>query len=65
MIYKSKMVWLSHLISGCKHFFLFLFFCFLGPHVWHVEVPRLGVKLELLLLAYTTAISSNAGSLTY
>ena len=22
-------------------------FCFLGPHLWHMEVPRLGVKLEL------------------
>ena len=35
-------------------FFLF-FFSFLGPHVWHTEVPRLGVKLELQLPAYTTA----------
>ena len=23
--------------------------------MWHMEVPRLGVKLELQLLAYTTA----------
>ena len=30
-------------------------FCFLGLYLWHVEVPRLGVKLELQLLAYTTA----------
>ena len=22
-------------------------FCFLGPHLWHMEVPRLGVKSEL------------------
>ena len=29
--------------------------CFLGPHPQHMEVPRLGVKLELQLLAYTTA----------
>ena len=28
---------------------------FLGPHPWHMEVPRLGVELELLLPAYTTA----------
>jgi len=32
-------------------FFLFLVFlvcfCFLGPHVWHMKVPRLGVELEL------------------
>ena len=30
-------------------------FCFLGLHQTHMEVPRLGVKLELQLLAYTTA----------
>ena len=35
--------------------FLFLFFCFLGPYLWHAEVPRLGVKSELQLLAYTIA----------
>ena len=25
----------------------FPFFVFLGPHPWHMEVPRSGVKLEL------------------
>ena len=35
--------------------FLFFLFSFLGPHLWHMESPRLGVKLELLLPAYTTA----------
>ena len=40
-------------------FFVFLFFCFLGLHPWHMEVPRLGVELELLLLlAYTTAMAT-------
>ena len=34
--------------------FLFLFFI-LGPHVQHMEVPKLGVELELQLPAYTTA----------
>ena len=33
----------------------FFFFCFLGPHPWHTKVPRLGVKSELKLPAYTTA----------
>ena len=28
---------------------------FLGLHLWCVEVPKLGVELELQLLAYTTA----------
>ena len=31
------------------------FFGFLGPHPWHMEVLRLGVELELQLLAYMTA----------
>ena len=26
---------------------IFLVFLFLGPHLWHAEVPRLGVSLEL------------------
>ena len=30
-------------------------FVFLGPHLQHMDVPRLGVKLELQSLAYTTA----------
>ena len=34
--------------------FLFLF-CFLGPHMQHMEVPRLGAESDLQLLAHTTA----------
>ena len=30
-------------------------FIFLGPYPWHIEVPRLGIKLELQLPANTTA----------
>ena len=41
----------------------FLSFIFLGPHLRHMEVPRLGVESELQLLAYTKA-HGNAGSLT-
>ena len=33
------------------------FFVFLGPHLWHMEVPRPEVELELQLLAYSTAHS--------
>ena len=33
----------------------FFFFFPLGPHLWHKEVPRLGVQSELQLLVYTTA----------
>ena len=32
--------------------FFFFFFRFLGLHSQHVEVPRLGVELELLLPAH-------------
>ena len=40
------------------HFFSFLAFLLVsGLHLQHMEVPRLGVKLELQLLAYTTAIA--------
>ena len=59
--------------------FLFFSFVFLGPHPWHMEIPRLGVGSELQLPAYTTATTiwdstlsathttaqSNAGSLTH
>ena len=36
-------------------FFFFFVFCFLRLHPWHMEVPRLGVYLELLPPAYTRA----------
>ena len=29
----------------------FFFFFFLGPHLWHMEAPRLGISSELLALA--------------
>ena len=35
--------------------FFLSFFCFLGPRLWHMEVPRLEVDSELQLLVYTTA----------
>ena len=39
------------------HVSIYLFFCFIGPHLWHTEVPRLGGESELQLPAYTTAIA--------
>ena len=42
-----------------------IFFFFLGPHLWHTEVPRLGVKSELWLLAYTTAMATQDPSCNY
>ena len=35
-----------------------MIFVFLGPHLQHMEVPRLGVKSELQLPAYTTATAT-------
>ena len=42
----------------CIFLFFFLAFVFLGLHLRHMEVPRLGVLPELQLLAYTTAIAT-------
>ena len=42
----------------------FHFFFFLGPHLQHMKVPKLGVKSELQLLAFTRA-HSHARSLTH
>ena len=33
--------------SDVNHFFSFFFWGSLGLHPWHMEVPRLGVELEL------------------
>ena len=35
--------------------FLFVFVCFLGLHLWHMEVPRLEAESELQLPTYITA----------
>ena len=37
------------------NFLFYLFIYFLGLHPWPMEVPRLGIKSELQLLAYATA----------
>ena len=36
-----------YMILGLAMRFLVLFFHFLGPHLWHMEVPRLGVESQL------------------
>ena len=43
----------------------FFFICFLGPHPWHMEVPRLGTEWELQLLAYTTATATQGSKPRY
>ena len=44
---------------------LLLFLVFLGPYPWHMEVPRPGVKSELLLPAYATATAMPDPSCIY
>ena len=39
-----------HLMYVCIYLFSFL-----GQHLWHIDIPRLGVESELQPLAYTTA----------
>ena len=43
----------------------FFFFCFLGLHLQHMEVSRLGVKLEIQLLAYAIGTEIQAIYVTY
>ena len=45
--------WFTNILLSV--FASFIFFCFLGLQVWHMEVPRLGVELELQLLATARA----------
>ena len=84
----SLRILLQHVVSECRSqtteaqittlTFFFFFFGFLGPNSRHMEVPRLGVKSELLLPAYATVTATampclrptpqlmdNAGSLTH
>ena len=49
---------LSFIYNNLVNFFFF----FLGLHLWHMEVSRLEVQLELQLLAYTTAIATRGPS---
>ena len=42
---------------------VFGFFCFSGTHLQHIEVPRLGVKSELQVLATATATATQDPSL--
>ena len=46
---KATCFWIFSLFGN-----LSFFFSFLGSHLHHMEVPRLGVKSELQLPAYTT-----------
>ena len=43
----------------CVCLFVCLFLVFLGLHLQHMEVPKLGVELELQLPAYTTTTTQD------
>ena len=47
--------WVLNLLNHNGNFYLPFFFFFLWMQLWHMEVPRLGVKSELQLLPYATA----------
>ena len=48
---------MSAVIIFSNYLFIYLF-CFLGLHPQHMEVPRLGVELELQPPVYTTAAAT-------
>ena len=45
----------SNFLFFIFYFYVFIYCCFLGLHLRHMEVPRLGVESELQLLAYAMA----------
>ena len=63
---KEKKKICSRNMFVCLFIYLFIY-DFLGLYLLHMEVPRLGVKSELQLLAYTTAqqCQIRAASVTY
>ena len=57
-----KCFWLHVFLGFGESFFVFVF---LGPYKWQMEVPRPGVKSELQLPAYTTAIATQDPSYVF
>ena len=53
----------KHQNTSMQDTVFFFFLIFWGPHLWQMEIPRLGVELELELLAYTTATATRDSSL--
>ena len=51
------MWWWGNVFIPFFAFFFFFFFVFLGLHLQHMEVPKLGVESELQLPTYTIAIA--------
>ena len=59
LVFMKNFSYLAHMLKkkilGIESKSLPLLFCFLGLYSQHMEVPRLGVELELQLPAYATA----------
>ena len=60
---KKKGGWLGYfpiqqkLKVYCKSTILFFFFCLFRAHPRHMKLPKLGVKSDLQVLAYATAVA--------
>ena len=66
MRYGSKFIFcILFMIFVYFYDFLNFFLVFLGLHLQHTEVPRLGVKEEMQLPAYATATSPSDPSHVY
>ena len=54
-------------VCMCIYIYIYIYFvclfCFLGPHLQHMEVPKLVVELGLQQPAYTTATATQDPSL--
>ena len=60
-------VWVMNCKFGLRHFVIIvvIIMCFLTPHLWHMDVPRLGVESELHLPAYPRATAMWGQSCVY
>ena len=66
-LFTQLLVLLCRVHGQMETCFFFFPFPFLGPHTWHMEVPRLGDELELQLPAYAivTEMQIRAASVAY
>ena len=55
---------LQNNVSCLAALFIYLVSFFVGLHLQHLEVPRLGVELELQCLTYATATATSDPSCT-
>ena len=56
LIYNVMIISAVQQSDSVIYIFAYLYIYILWLHLWHMEVPNLGVKSELQLLAYATAM---------